>query len=150
MSHFRILSRYTNACLWEGDAESLKDAVEKAVLSGSDLSGSNLRWSDLRGSDLSGSDLSWSNLSWSNLSGSNLSGSDLSGLKGYNWQSHELISAILLRHAGDSVSKRALAGLILVSPDWCWKKFLSLKTRDRAWAISILKPLGAPIPEEGK
>ena len=100
----KILNRWTNACIWEGEVETIKEAVAKAIASGanlrgsdlsgcnlsgcnlsgcnlsdSDLRGSNLSDSDLRGSNLSGSDLSDSDLRGSNLSGSNLRGSDLSG-----------------------------------------------------------------------
>ena len=80
----KILNRWTNACIWEGEVETIKEAVAKAIasganLSGCNLSGCNLRDSDLRGCNLSDSDLRGCNLSYSDLSGSNLSDSDLSG-----------------------------------------------------------------------
>ena len=80
----KILNRWTNACIWEGEVETIKEAVAKAIASGanlsdSDLRGSNLSDSDLRGCNLSGSDLRGSNLSDSDLRGCNLSGSDLRG-----------------------------------------------------------------------
>ena len=92
----KILNRWTNACIWEGEVETIKDAVAKAIasranlsdsnLSDSDLSDSDLRGCNLSGSDLRGSNLSDSNLSDSDLSGCNLSYSDLSGsnLRGSN------------------------------------------------------------------
>jgi len=112
-------------------------------LSGSDLSYSNLIGSVLSGSVLSGSDLSGSNLRYSNLRGSDLSGSDLSGsdLRGsvLNWRSHALVGEILRRHAGKDPAKRKIAGLVLVSTDWCWQKFLAIDDPLRDWAISVLR-----------
>ena len=67
----QILNRWTNACLWEGNAESLGDAVRKAIAGGADLRSANLRSANLRGADLSGAD----------LRGADLSGADLSGGK---------------------------------------------------------------------
>ena len=86
----KILNRWTNACIWEGEVETIKEAVAKAIASGanlrdSDLSGCNLSDSDLSYSDLSGcnlrdSDLRGCNLSYSDLRGSNLSGCNLCGV----------------------------------------------------------------------
>ena len=80
----KILNRWTNACIWEGEVETIKEAVAKAIASGANLRGcnlsdSNLSDSDLRGCNLSDSDLRGSNLSDSDLRGCNLSGSDLRG-----------------------------------------------------------------------
>ena len=98
----RILHRWTQAVLWAGPAETVKDAIHAAIaadsdLRDSDLSGSNLSGSDLSGSDLSGSNLSGSNLSYSNLRGSNLRGSDLRGsdLRGSNLRGANLTGAYL-------------------------------------------------------
>lgn len=55
-----------------------------------------------------------------------------------NWNSHTLLSEILRRSAGDSVERRMLAGLIAVSTDWCWDRFLSLEHPERVWAITEL------------
>ncbi len=88
----QIKHRWTEAVLWEGEAEDIKDAVKKAVASGSNLSGSNLRGSNLSDSNLSDSDLRGSNLRGSNLRGSNLSGSNLRGsnLRGSNLRGSDL------------------------------------------------------------
>ena len=67
-----------------------------------------------------------------NLGGANLSGARL------NWTSHDLLSAILFRAAGDDVEKRSLAGLVLVSRDWCWDEFLALEHPLREWALGVL------------
>ena len=53
----KILNRWTNACIWEGEVETIKEAVAKAIASGANLSGCNLSGCDLRGSDLSGCNL---------------------------------------------------------------------------------------------
>ena len=119
-------------------------------LSGLDLSGADLRGANLRWANLSGAYLRWANLSEANLSGANLSGADLSGadlsgadLSGatINWQSHDLIAVILRRAAADDVQRRMLAGLILISRDWCWEKFLALEIDPdvRQWALTELR-----------
>jgi uncharacterized protein YjbI with pentapeptide repeats len=139
----------------------------KADLRGTDLRGANLRYANLRYADLGGAnlghaDLSDANLRYANLGGANLgcanlghadlSGADLGGanlgganlryadLRGakFNWQSHALLSEILLRAAGDNMGRRMLAGLVAVSTDWCWDQWLSLEHPERAWAIAEL------------
>ena len=133
----KILNRWTNACIWEGEVETIKDAVAKAIasranlrdsdlsdsnlrgcnLSDSDLRGCNLRGSNLRGcnlsdSDLSDSDLRGSNLSDSDLSGSNLSDSDLSysDLSGSNLRGSNL-SGCNLCGVGKIKAIRVMTGL---------------------------------------
>lgn len=54
------------------------------------------------------------------------------------WESHDLISAILLGDAGDCPKKRSLAGLIQCSLDWCWEDFLEVEHSERAWGLSTL------------
>ena len=72
------------------------------------------------------------------LCGAYLCGANLRGAK-INWQSHDIIAEILLRAAGHDVQKRMVAGLILVSPDWCWDKFLSIESELRDWSITTLQ-----------
>lgn len=72
-------------------------------------------------------------------SGADLGGADLRGAKGF-WQSHDVIAEILFRAAQDDAEKRSVAGLILVSRDWCWKEFLALNDPLTSWAISVLRP----------
>jgi hypothetical protein len=48
------------------------------------------------------------------------------------------VSEILRRNAGDDVEKRMLAGLILVSRDWCWSTFQKIDHPQRRWAIDTL------------
>src|SRR3990167_2405162 len=85
----KIKDAYNAAVIFECEADSLNEAVKKAVrenislkyadLSGLNLSGSNLSNADLSGSNLSGSNLSNADLSGSNLSDAHLSCADLSG-----------------------------------------------------------------------
>ena len=90
------------------------------------------------------------------LNGASLNGADLRGasLKGItlNWQSHDLLSEILLRKAGQSMEYRSMAGVIKVSPDWCWGHFDKVFSEDqKVWAKSVLSPLikdGDDVPEE--
>jgi len=52
-----------------------------------------------------------------------------------NWQSHDLIAELLRREAGEDIDRRSLAGLILLSRDWCWDRFLALSHPQREWAL---------------
>jgi hypothetical protein len=75
--------------LFTTDAETIKEAVIKAVstganLTGADLIDANLTGADLRGADLRGADLRGANLTGAdlidaNLTGANLTGADLRG-----------------------------------------------------------------------
>ena len=78
----KILNRYTNACIWESEHETVKESVEAAVKNDADLRSADLRTADLRGADLrdanlSGADLRGADLRSANLSDANLSGADL-------------------------------------------------------------------------
>ena len=92
----------------------------------------NLRGANLRGADLSDADLSDANLSGADLIGANLRGARL------NWQSHDLLAYILWGASGDDIGKRKIAGLILVSRDWCWTQFLAIDEPLRDWALDEL------------
>lgn len=97
----------------------------------------NLRDANLSGADLRGADLRGANLGHADLWGTNLRGANLRDAI-LDWNSHTLLSEILRRSAGDSVERRMLSGLIAVSTDWCWDRFLSLEHPERAWAIAEL------------
>ena len=56
----------------EIDAETIGEAVKKALSNGADL-----RWADLRGADLRGADLCWADLSGADLCDANLHRADL-------------------------------------------------------------------------
>ena len=73
---YQIKKRITGEIMYEGEANSFKEFVEK-------------NRSDLRGSDLRNSDLSGSNLSYSDLSDSDLRDSKIK-----NTQKEELLEAL--------------------------------------------------------
>ena len=127
MAKFEIESRYSSEVLYTLEGDTLKDAVAKAIANRQPLRGA-----DLSDADLSDADLSDADLSDADLRGAVLRGADLS------WQSHDLLAEVLRREAGEDVEKRMIAGLILVSRDWCWLKFLSLQVPQREWALSVL------------
>ena len=72
------------------------------------------------------------NLRWVNLFEANLTGVTM------NWQSHQLISEILIRAAGDDLDRSSLAGLIRIRTDWCWDVWTKLDHPARDWAIKEL------------
>ena len=115
-----------------------------ANLTGATLTGATLTGARLTGATLTEADLTWANLSRANLSRANLfkatlTGATLTGAR-LNWASHDLVSAILFGAAGDCEAKRQLAGLVIISRDWCWPAFasLDLDIELRAWAVSVL------------
>ncbi len=161
MATIKIMSRY-GGVLREVEADSLRLALEQeakqgadlrgadlqgadlqgaylqgAYLQGADLQGAYLQGADLRGADLRGADLQGADLRGADLRGAYLQGAYLQGAK-INWNSHTLISEILLRAAGEDVLKRMVAGLISVSTDWCWNKFLAVEHDLREWALDEL------------
>ena len=144
------------------EADSFKECVELAVkndadlrdadLSGADLSGADLRGADLRGANLSGADLYGADLRGADLScadlrdvdlcDADLDGADLRGAKLYgaklNWQSHALLSHLLMREAGNDIDRRFAAGIVAVSIDWCWHKFLNMDHPAKKWVLETL------------
>jgi len=124
--------------LWSGEALTIRAALELAISAGADLRGANLRGANLSGGAY---------LRGANLSGANLRGANLSGATKIAWQSHALIAELLLREAGNDhtdravVERRAFAGLIAVSTDWCWGTWAELRERYpnvTSWALDVL------------
>ena len=114
-----------------------------ADLHGTDLHGTDLRDADLRGADLQGTDLRDADLRDADLRGADLQGTDLrdadlTNIK-INWMSHDLITEILRQNAKNDIIKRQIAGLILVSKDWCWEDFLKIDIPEKEWALEILR-----------
>jgi hypothetical protein len=144
-----IKNRFTGEVICTGEAIAGAAQENLANLRGADLSVANLSVANLSRADLRGANLRGANLSWADLSGANLRGADLSGanLRGANlsgakiaWQSHDLLSEILKRAAGDDIAKLKVAGLILVCRDKCWREFLSMRDREPlyGWALGVL------------
>lgn len=109
--------------LYECEADSLRQAVAQAVAKRVNLHSADLRDADLRDAD---------------LRGAYLNGADLR-VATIDWQSHDLVAELLRQHAGDDVQKLMVAGLVLISRDWCWKQFLAIEHEQRQWAIDTLR-----------
>ena len=63
----QIRNRWNNSVMYEIEADSLKEAVEKLVREGKSLSGADLSGADLSGAYLSGAYLSYADLNDANL-----------------------------------------------------------------------------------
>jgi hypothetical protein len=126
-------------CAIVSDANLSYAYLRYADLSYAYLRYANLYDADLSCANLSCADLSCANLSYANLSDANLSDANLSDAL-LSWQSHDCIAEILRQSAGGDTQKRMVAGLVLVSRDWCWDKFLSLEIGEplRDWALTTL------------
>jgi len=114
-----------------------------ANLYGADLRGANLYGADLRGANLYGANLRGANLYGANLRGANLYGANLRGADLYGikmaWQSHDLISEILQRSAGDDIAKLKVAGFVIICRAKCWNDFLSIRDPLAGWALDVLR-----------
>jgi len=78
-----IKNRFNDEVIFSCEAETIKEAVEKAVDEEADLSKANLSKANLSWADLSWADLSWADLSEADLSEANLSKANLSNT--YYW-----------------------------------------------------------------
>jgi len=78
---FKIKDRYSGRILFETEAETLKDAVEEAVILQVNLSGADLRKADLGGGWLAQAELSCADLSGANLFGAILHRAYLTGAR---------------------------------------------------------------------
>ena len=99
------------------------------------VAGETLTRANLYGANLTRANLDGANLYGASLDGANLDGASL------NWQSHGLVAELLKRAAGQDVRHRMVAGLIAVSLDWCWDKFLALRhdyPAELEWALGVL------------
>lgn len=126
--------------------------LARADLAGADLAGANLASANLTGANLAGANLARADLTRAYLTDANLTGATLTrayltraNLAGANLPtaSHDVISEILHRAAGEDISCMMLAGLVLLKRDWCWERFAEvLASRDalRIWAIQSLAP----------
>ena len=138
------IKKITGELLREMDCESLSCVnfsganLSDANLYRADLSGANLYRANLSGANLYRANLSGANLYRANLCRADLCRADLFGAI-INWNSHDLISAILLKHASRDVEKRMIAGFILVSRNMCWKDFMIIEHKEKQWAIDTLK-----------
>ena len=117
-----------------------------ADLQQADLRGAGLQDADLRNTNLRGADLQRADLQDADLRGADLQQACLEGAVGY-WQSHDAIASILMKACRDSIPRRKLAGLILISRDWCWTQFLALDDSEKDWAMQVLADAANPDDE---
>jgi hypothetical protein len=110
--------------------------LRSANLYGANLYGANLYGANLYGADLRDADVRSADLRSANLYGANLYGANLPN------NSHEICAELLRQAADDNIQRRMLAGLILISRDWCWKHFLSIDHPEKEWALKVLKAAG--------
>ncbi len=73
----KILNRWTDVVLWEGEAGTVGEAVIAALRSRADLTGADLTGADLTGADLTGENLTGANLTGANLTDANLTDANL-------------------------------------------------------------------------
>ncbi len=119
-----------------------RDEIIAAVKSGANLCGADLCDANLRGADLCDANLRGANLCDADLCGANLRGADL------EWRSHDIVAELLRRNAS-TAQEFAVAGLVIMRRDWCWKEFLACDITGKLWAIAVLRGLKCPhIPAE--
>jgi uncharacterized protein YjbI with pentapeptide repeats len=95
---------WSDALLYECEAESVRDAVVQAVRRGAVLRGADLRGADLRGADLRRADLRGANLRDADLRDADLRGADLrdADLSGADLRGADLSGAVLRGAVGIS------------------------------------------------
>ena len=89
-------------------------------------------------------DFRWANLYGANLYDANLTGANLRGAKNPP-TSHDFLAEVLRQAAGDDYAKRNVAGLVLISREWCWEQFGAIAQAHwtpelRAWIAATLAP----------
>jgi len=89
---------------------------------------------DLTRADFTNADLTHANFIRANLENACFQGARVP------WRSHDAVAEILRQHAGKDPAKRMIAGLVIVSRDWCWRDFAKALTHDEIgkWVIDTL------------
>ena len=97
-----------------------------ARLDGADLVGTSLYRASLDGADLVGASLNRARLDGASLN-----------VASPPTNSHDFIAEILLRE--NHKYSREVAGIVLISRDWCWADFLNYFSKSKiAWAKQVL------------
>ena len=134
----------TNEIIVSGDYENIIEACQKnkdklafADLERAHLERANLEHANLEHAHLERAHLEFAHLEHVNLERAHLEHANL------NWQSHQLLSQILLNNSGDNLQKIQFAGLVRISfqLNWCWDDFkkLELPQKIKQWAIEVFK-----------
>ncbi len=123
-----------------------------ANLRGANLRGANLRGANLYGANLRGADLYGANLGYADLGYANLYGANLRDAKNIPTSSHDAIAEMLRRAAGSRYDRRQIAGLVLISRDWCWSDFRRIALAHwslglRRWVVETLSAYGPQFVE---
>lgn len=152
MTTIEIKHRDTGSVLYSGEHESLREAMEAAVLAGAyldraNLAGANLDRAYLAGAyldraSLAGAYLDRAYLDRAYLAGANLAGARLAGARlagaTLSWSSHALLSEILWC-AADTEPRQMLAAYVGRRTDWCWDDWRTWDHPERDWAIGVLR-----------
>ena len=122
--------------------------LRECVFNGADLSDVDFTGANLAGADFTRADLSYAILCGANLESAHLFCANLTNaslLEALNppLSSHEFIAEVLRQHIEDNLERRAVAGLVLVSRDWCWKQFGEIareqwSAETRTWIVDTL------------
>jgi hypothetical protein len=146
--------------IWEGEAESVKCAMETAHKSGANLKGANLQGANLQGAYLYGANLQGANLQGANLygadlEGANLYGADLEGanLYGANLQGAKSLSNLTAAQLSIVPQCGAFEGwkkcndgvLVLVRIPAEAKRSNSTGRKCRAEFVEVLEVIGAEV-----
>jgi Pentapeptide repeats (8 copies) len=117
----KILDWRDDRVIWEGEAETVKDALYAAIAARANLSWADLSWANLSWANLSGADLSWANLSGADLSGADLSRADLSGANllraNLSWANLSWANLSGANLSGANLSRADLSGADLSGAD---------------------------------
>ncbi len=118
-----------------------------ADFNNADLRNANLSNADLSNGDFSNANLRNANLYNANLRNANLYNANLFGATFHhvtineeitvNWDSHNLISAILLSHA-TTVEQEMFSAYVGQKTSWCWNDWLSFVHPSLEWALQTL------------
>ena len=132
---------FQDACL--SGADMSYGNFEGATFAYATLEDSNLGCADLAGVDFERANLHGADFRSAVIKQTNFYAADLSGVQ-FDSGCHEIISEILRQAAGKDVQKRMLAGLVLVSKDWCWSEFGHFLSEAGmtdlfAWALGVLE-----------
>ena len=85
MPRITIKHRFTQATIFECEAEDLRDAVVKAVAGRASLAGASLAGANLTGASLAMANLSGANLAGADLAMADLTGADLTPIRDDIW-----------------------------------------------------------------
>ena len=102
-----------------------------------DFTNTNARYTRFTGADLRFANFKGADIRYAGFNGADLRDAEFLGAN-LNWQSHDLLAAILRKHA-TTFDRLCVAGYIKLMTGHCWDHFLSLKHPEKAWALGVLK-----------